>query len=116
MKKPIRQAQGRHFYSHIVETSILSLELGEMDLSKDERIELISLIDLNIHHAILDMILSELSEENKKIFLMHLASNDEDKIWNHLKANIKDIEEKIKKSAENLKEELYRDIQEAKGN
>ena len=104
----------KHFYSHIVETSVLSLELGDMDLSKDERVELISLIDSNIHHAILDAILSELSEEDKKIFLNHLALNDHDKIWKHLKAKIENIEEKIKKSADSIKEELHKDIKEAK--
>ena len=104
----------RHFYSHIIETSTLSIELGEMDLSKDERIHLISLIETNIHHAVLDAILSELSEEDKKIFLSHLAAEDHDKVWKHLRKNIKNIEEKIKKAAESIKEELHKDIQEAK--
>lgn len=104
----------KHFYSHIIETSVLSLELGDMDLSKEERMHLVSLIDSNLHHAILDAILSELSEENKKIFLSHLASEDHTKLWEHLKKNIDNIEEKIKKAAEKLKEELYKDVQEAK--
>jgi len=105
---------GKHFYSHIIETSTLSLELGEMDLSKVERRHLIELAKNNIHHAILDAILSELSEENKKIFLSHLTSEDHDKLWEHLKKNIDNIEEKIKKAAEKLKEELHKDIKEAK--
>ena len=105
----------KHFYSHIIETSILSLELGEMDLSKEERIHLISLMESNIHTVILDTILSELSERDKKIFLEHLIVNDHDKIWKHLKENIKDIEEKIKKAAESIKKELHSDIKEAKG-
>lgn len=112
MKKPIRQTQGKHFYSHLIETSVLSLELGEMDLSKEERIHLVALIDSNLHSVILDVILSELSEKDKKIFLAHLATNDHDKIWKHLRASIKNIEEKIQKTADNLKEELYKDIQE----
>lgn len=105
---------GRHFYSHIIETSTLSIELGEMDLSKEERRHLIELAENNIHHAILDAILSELSEENKKIFLSHLASEQHDKIWQHLRENIDNIEEKIKKTAEDLKKELHTDIKEAK--
>ena len=105
---------GKHFYSHIIETSTLTLELGEMDLSKEERRHLIDLAENNIHHAILDAILSELSEENKKIFLSHLAAEDHDKVWKHLRKNIDNIEEKIKKTAEDLKKELHKDIKEAK--
>ena len=101
----------KHFYSHIIETSTLSVELGEMDLSKDERIHLIQLVEDNIHHTILDMILSELSEEDKKIFLTHLTANNHDKIWEHLRKNVKDIEEKIKNSAESIKKELHGDIE-----
>ena len=104
----------KHFYSHLIETSIISLELGDLDLSKDERIHLIQLTEDNIHHAILDAILSELSEENKKIFLAHLATEEHDKIWEHLRKNIDKIEEKIKKTAEDLKKELHKDIKEAR--
>ncbi|MEK7533930.1 MAG: hypothetical protein AAB600_01195 [Patescibacteria group bacterium] len=104
----------KHFYSHLIETSILSLELGDMDLSKEERIHLGLLIDSNIHSVILDAILSELSEKDKRIFLAHLATNDHNKIWTHLKAKIENIEEKIKKAAESIKQELHRDVKEAK--
>lgn len=104
----------KHFYSHIIETTTLSLELGDMDLSKDERRHLIELAENNIHHAILDAILSELTEENKKIFLSHLSKDDHDKVWEHLRKNIDKIEEKIKKTAEDLKKELHKDIKEAR--
>lgn len=114
MKKPIRQAQGKHFYSHIIETSSISLELGNMDLSKEERVHLMTLMDATMHNVILDVILSELSDEDKKIFLTHLSSNNHDKIWEHLKKKIDNIEDKIKKAAEELKQELYKDILESK--
>lgn len=105
----------KHFYTHIIDISTLSLELGEMDLTAEERMHLISLIDSNIHQTILDLVLSELSEEDKKIFLMHVTSSDHDKIWKFLKVKTENIEEKIKKAAEGLKAELHRDIKEAKG-
>jgi len=105
----------KHFYSHLIETSIISLELGDMDLSKDERIHLIQLAEDNIHHAILNAILSELSEEDKKIFLTHFVAEDHDKVWEHLRKKIENIEEKIKKTAESIKKELHRDIKELKG-
>lgn len=105
----------KHFYSHLIETSQLSLALGDMELSKDERIHLLSLVESNLHHLILDVVLSELSEEDKKIFLEHVATNSHDKVWELLNKKVANIEEKIKKAAEDLKKELYQDIREAKG-
>lgn len=104
----------KHFYTDIIDTSTLSLELGEMNLTSEERIDLISLVDSNIHHAILDLVLSELSEEDKKQFLMHVASSEHDKVWKLLKEKTENIEEKIKKTAEDLKKELHKDIKEVK--
>ena len=83
-------------------------------MSKEERLHLFSLVEANIYTAVVDAILSELSEEDKKIFLMHLTLNDHDKVWKHLKTKIKDIESKIKKVAEETKKELYKDIKELK--
>lgn len=104
----------KHFYSHLVETSILSLELGDMDLSQEERVELISLAESQLHHVVIDTILSELSKEDKAIFLKHLHFGQHDKIWELLNKKVSDVEEKIKKAAEELKKELHKDIEEAK--
>jgi hypothetical protein len=104
----------KYFYTHIIDTSILSLELGNMDLTSKERLHLISLIDSNIHHQILDLVLSELSESDKKTFLTNLASEDHDKVWEFLKGKVNNIEEKIKKTAEDLKKELHEDIKEVR--
>lgn len=104
----------KHFYSHIVETSTLTLELGGMDLSKVERMHLATLVEANLYHVILDAILSELSEEDKKIFLRHVADQRHDEIWNLLHSKVNNIEDKIKKAAEDLKTDLHKDIKEAK--
>lgn len=104
----------KHFYSHLIETSVLSLELGDMDLSRQERLELIALVESNLHHVIFDAILSELPEEDKKMFLLHASEDDHDKTWKFLKDKVENIEEKIKKTAHQLKIELHRDIKEAK--
>src|SRR3989344_9598251 len=102
----------KYFYTHIIDTSSLSLELGNMELDPKERMHLLSLIDSNIHHAVLDLILSELSPEDKKTFLMHLASDEHDKVWKLLNEKVENVEEKIKKTAEELKKELHADIKE----
>ena len=104
----------KYFYTHIIDTSTLSLELADMDMSPKERMHLVSLVDSNIHHAVLDLILSELNPLDKKTFLMHLASDEHDKVWKLLNEKVENVEEKIKKTAEELKKELHADIKEAK--
>lgn len=104
----------KYFYTQIIDTSTLSLELGDMDLTPKERIHLISLIDSNLHHEILDLILSELKPEDKTTFLAHLASENHEKVWKFLKGKIKDVEGKIKKTAEDLKKELHKDIKDVR--
>ena len=102
----------KYFYTHIIDTSAISLEFGNMDMTSKERIHLISLMDSNLHHEILDLILSELNPIDKKTFLHHLASENHDKIWKFLNQKVGNIEEKIKKTAEDLKKELHKDIKE----
>jgi hypothetical protein len=104
----------KYFYTHIVDTSTLTLELADMDLAPKERLHLLSLIDSNIHHEVLDLILSELRETDKKTFLGYLASENHEKVWKFLNQKVDNIEEKIKKTAEDLKKELHKDIQEIK--
>lgn len=106
--------KNKHFYSHLVETTDITIELAEMDLSPQERVHLISLVDANIHSVVVSNVLQNLEGEEKKIFLKNLVSNDHDKIWEHLKTKTKNIEEEIFKSVENLKKELYKDIKQAK--
>lgn len=104
----------KHFYSHLIEFESLQVELEEMGLSEQEKTHLLSLAQSNLHHTVLDAILSELSEDDKKMFLSHVASEDHQKIWEFLSKKIENIEEKIKKAADSLKQELHKDIKEAK--
>lgn len=99
-----------HFYSHIIEIESLIVELDKMDLSEGEKTHLASLIDSSLHHTILDAIMSELSDEDKRIFLEHLSNKEHDKIWDHLREKIDKIEDKIRNAADSLKEQLHRDI------
>ncbi len=103
----------KHFYSHIVETSSISLALGEMELTPDERKHLISLAEDNLHHAILDAVLSELSDEDKEKFLILLANDEHEKVWDLLTKRVDHIEDKIRQAAEDLKKELHKDMEES---
>jgi hypothetical protein len=81
--------KNKHFYAHLTETTDIVLELGELNMSPEERIHLLSLIETNIHSAVIDTVLSNLDEENKKIFLKNLVSNNHSNTWEHLNKTIR---------------------------
>lgn len=101
------------FYSHLIEMDSVIIELEKMDLSESERKHLTSLIDSSLHHTILDIILSELSDSDKRMFLTRLTHEDNLNIWKFLNERVEKIEDKIKKAADQLKEELHDDIKKA---
>lgn len=102
------------FYSHLIETTEISVKLTEIELSEDEKNHLLSLMEANIHSVVVDTVLLELSGEDKKIFLKNLISATHEKTWEHLSGRIGKLEEKIKKAVANLKEDLIKDLIEAK--
>lgn len=104
----------KYFYSHIIEIDALVIELDSMNLSKDEKQNLAKLIDANVHNHVLDVVLSELSEEDKQLFLKYLNLDDHEKSWEYLQSKIDKVEGKIKKTVEDLKVEMNRDIRESK--
>lgn len=104
----------KHFYAHLIETTDIVLELGELDLTPKERVHLLSLIEANIHSSVINTVLSTLDEENKKIFLSNLMVSDHTKTLSHLKQNTKNIEDKIQKTIIIVKNELLEDLKKAK--
>jgi hypothetical protein len=106
--------KNKFFYTRLIETTDVSLKLTEIDLSQDEKTHLTSLMEANIHSTVIDTVLSELSKEDKKIFLRNLVSDDHKKTWEHLNGRIGKLEEKIIKAVEKLKEDLIKDLIEAK--
>lgn len=104
----------KHFYAHLIETTDIVLELGELDLTPEERIHLLSLVEANIHSSVINTVLSTLDEENKKIFLKNLTQADHMKTLEHLKQKSSDIEDKIERTISSLKKELLKDLKKAK--
>lgn len=103
----------KHFYSHLIEIESIIIELDKLDLSMEQKQHLTSLVDSSLHHTILDAVLSELSDADKKVFLNHLKENNHSKIWKFLNEKVDAVEEKIKKTADDLKTELHKDLKEA---
>lgn len=103
-----------HFYSKLVNTDSLVIALNELQITDAQKAHLMGIIDSSLYHAILDAVLSELSEKDKKLFLDHVMSEDNEEVWKFLNSKIEGIEAKIQKTAESLKDELHKDIQETK--
>ncbi len=106
--------KNKHFYHTLVETTDITVELADLDLSPEERIHLLSLIDANIHSTVINITLSNLDEENKKIFLKNLTQENHEKTWEHLKTKSKNLEKQIIDAVEKLKQEFKEDIKNAK--
>ncbi len=104
----------KYFYSHLIEIESLTSELDQMDLSKDEKIYLAQLADANIHQAVLDAVLSELTPQEKIIFIEDLKNDDHDKLWKLLNQRVDKIEENIKAAAQHVKKGLGEDMKEAR--
>lgn len=102
-----------YFYSHLVEIDSINFKLDEMDLSDEEKLQLAHLLDSSLHNTILDAILSHLSDSDKRVFVNHLKEDDHDKIWKFLNEKIDGVEDKIKRSAEDLKLKLHEDLKKA---
>lgn len=104
----------KHFYSHLVETESLVIELNKLELTDDEKTHLLSIAESSLHHTVLDAILSELSSQDKTLFLHQLATENHEEIWKFINSKVDNIEEKIKKTADDLKKELHEDIVETR--
>jgi hypothetical protein len=104
-----------YFYSHIIEIETIISGLNDMDLDDTQRGHLAKLVDSTIHHTVLDMILSKLSTEEKRVFLNQLQKDPKDKaLLEFVKQRSDSIEDEIKGLVEELKKELQEDINEAK--
>ena len=103
----------KYFYSHLIQIESIVIELDKMDLSSGQKKHLTNLIDSSLHHTVLDAVLSELTPSDKKVFINHLKEEDQYKIWEFLNGKVDNIEEKIKKAADDLKFQLHKDLKEA---
>lgn len=104
----------RQFYTHLIDIESLIVELDNMGLNMVQKNHLTYLIDSSLHHTILDAVLSQLKDDEKIVFLNHLKVNDHSKIWQFLNTKIDNIEDKIKKTAKDLKDELHEDIKKSR--
>ena len=103
----------KHFYTHLIEIDTIYTELESLPIHKHEKDELVEIVHSTIHHVVIDTVLTELPEEDRKTFLTHIHAEDHDSIWKLLK-KVDQSEDKIKKAIEKLKKEFHHDIDEIK--
>ncbi len=102
------------FYNHLVHMDDVHMHLDMLEVSDKEKEHLITLIHANIHTTVLHRVLDELSEEERKIVLMHLQHEDHEHVWTLITTKITDAEEKIRETINGLLKEFQEDIKEAK--
>ena len=101
-----------HFYKDLIGLEGILQALDSLDLTAAQKDELIKIAEETIHHAILDMLLSELKDEHKRELLVLIVENEYQKIWEHLGKHIENSEEKIKEKAKEIEKQLLDDIEE----
>lgn len=104
----------KHFYSHLIETRELEIELDTLALKPEEKEELLTHVHSSIHYKVLDTVLSELSEDDKKTLIEHINNEDHEKIWEHLLRNVAGAEEKIRNIAKFVLKEFSEEIAKVK--
>ena len=104
------------FYDHLVIREEIDCELNNYKLDKEEKDELIEIIDQTLHHHILNVILNHLPKDKHSEFISRLhASPGNDDLMEYLKTEIGPyIEEEIKKHARIVKAELLSEIRKAR--
>lgn len=101
----------KHFYSEFVKVETFYIELDNLNLSEKEKNHLKEIFDTSLYHSIMDVVLLELPKSDKKLFLENIAHEDHEKTNYFLKKRILNIEEKIKRKAKELIEEMTKDIE-----
>jgi hypothetical protein len=99
------------FYDNLVNLHDLHLKFDKMDVPVEERAELIELADSAVHHEIFDLIMIEVPDEHRTIFLESFGNDPSDEsILVFLKLRVPGIEDKIKERAEAVKRSLIEDF------
>lgn len=105
----------KHFYSHIVDWQQVVIRMNELEIDEHDREGLSNLLEETLHSHIIAAVLDELDEKDRENFVKLIRDGDDNKIWEFLDKRVLNIEEKIKKTADDLEEKIHQDIKEAKG-
>lgn len=98
---------------YLVSLHLFHSEFDRLNLSEEERAEILNIVEEIYLHKLVDRVLRELEEEEeKRIFLKILAAEAQLELTQFLKEKVEDIEEKLREEVKNLTEELILEIKE----
>ncbi len=99
-----------HFYAHIYDPEDIRNQLEVLDINDHEKEHLTIIIQSTLHHAVIDIILEELHDDHKHVFMKHITDENHDDTWSFIEENIDDPETKIRSAIEGVTNELLEDI------
>lgn len=102
--------KNKHFYSHLVESTHLTLEIANLEVDNNQRVHLLSLVEANIHTTVVSTVLSNLKPEDKKIFLKNLSEENHEKTWQHISSRLTNAKDLIEKAINDVTKELLEDV------
>lgn len=100
------------FYSHILKIEPVHEKLSVLEISDEEKKNLLDLLHSHIHITVIDVILSELDEGKKKEFL-HLIAIKEDysSAWDFVLTHIEKGEDKVKAAIDGIVADFINDLE-----
>lgn len=99
------------FYDHLINIHDLHIEFDKLDLSVPDRNELIRLADSSVHHEVFDLIMIELPQQHRQVFLELLSADPGDPVIMTLASrHIPSVEEKIKARVSKLVNEFTEEV------
>lgn len=108
MKNPI-------FFSHLVDSEKLILEIERLLEIETERQEILEMIDSVLRHAIVTKILDELDGKHHEEFVERYTTKPTDRnILVFLREKVPDIEDKLREEAKGVQQKLFDDIKNTK--
>ena len=103
-------------FNHLILIEEIITEIDMHDLSREERDELVDIVQKTLHHHTLTTVLDHLPKDKHQQFLTKYKHDpDNIKLLAWLKSEIKiDIEQEIKVQAAKIKKEILDEIKKAK--
>jgi transposase len=99
-----------YFYDHVISVESVHRAIDDLELPTDQRVELRRLLEAQVHHNIMNLILSELPPEDRAQFLEYHSAGDSERMWALLSEKIESVEEKIRDVSDELVAQMHKDI------
>lgn len=103
------------FYHDLLNLSDLSKHLSQVNLSLQERDELLGIVHHTIHLEVVNFVLTRLPQEEHETFLAHIERRPHDKgIWVYLKRSIRELESDLVDLIHRVKQDFISELRDYK--